>query len=111
MEEFEKEQLLLKKKAGLAFCQLSFLIMPFALGNLNGVFFYTVYQPVFVINPPAEPALQIMFKWLGLAYAIQYTIALNAFYQSVYPFYSLLVFQLPVKIFLPRTTRPLFTHQ
>lgn len=85
--------------------------MPFTLGNLYGVLFYAIYQPVFIINPPAEPALQIMFKWFGLAYAFQYAIALYALYQSIYPFYSLLVFQLPVKIFLPCTTRPLFTHQ
>lgn len=88
-----------------------FLIMTFALGNLYGVFFYAVYEPVFIINPPAEPSLQIMLEWFGLADTFQHAIALYALYQSVYPFYSLLVFQLPVKIFLPCTTRPLFTHQ
>ena len=64
MEEFEKEQLLLKKKTGLAFCQLSFLIMPFALGNLYGVFSDSVCQSIFIINP-AEPALQVVLEWFG----------------------------------------------
>ena len=57
-----------------------FLIMTFALGNLYGVFFYAVYETVFIINPPAEPALQIMFKWLWLTDAFQHAIALYAFY-------------------------------
>lgn len=87
------------------------LVMPFRLGNFYGVFFYAVHKPVFIINSPAKPSLQIMLKWFGLTDTFQDTIALYALYQSVYPLYSLLVFQLPIKIFLPRTARPFFTHQ
>ena len=54
--------------------------MPFALGNLYGVFFYTIHKPVFIINPPAEPSLQIMLEWFGLADTFQHAIALYAFY-------------------------------
>lgn len=80
---------------------LLIIIMYFARGNNNRIFFLTIDNSICFVNPSAPPASKVVFKWFGLTNTVEGS-SLYIFNYRINSLECFLILVLPLAVFFPR---------